>query len=222
MSESTSARATSPPGHDRIVRHALVDRLLHWLIAASILALLATAFLPILGVEFGWVPIHWAAGFALIALVLIHIVRALFWQSLGDVWIGYADLREAAGIVRRTLRLSSTAPIRPGKYSFAQKLIHLAFSGVVLAACVTGALMMVRIDTPWWDRNPYWLSDGSWGVIYVVHGMAALLLITMVMCHAYFAIRPEKRLFLRSMISGWITRAEYRRYHDPARWRVPE
>jgi len=44
---------------DRIVRHASADRLLHWIMAACVLTLLGTAFLPIVGVKFEWVTIHW-------------------------------------------------------------------------------------------------------------------------------------------------------------------
>ena len=41
--------AASGAATDRIERHKLVDRAYHWLMAASLLTLLATAFLPILG-----------------------------------------------------------------------------------------------------------------------------------------------------------------------------
>jgi cytochrome b subunit of formate dehydrogenase len=205
---------------DRIVRHARLDRLVHWLIAACVLLLLATAFLPILGLEFGWVAIHWWTGFVLIAAVLLHIVRTLVARSLGPIWISVRDVKDALAIARRNLRLESGPVPKPGKYSFAQKFIHLAFTVVVLAGIATGGLMMVKIDTPWWDRNPYWLSSASWGFVYVIHGFAALLLITMVMTHIYFALRPEKLLFLRSMVTGWITREEFKQHHDPARWQV--
>ena len=205
---------------DRIVRHAGLDRLIHWIAAVCVLILLATAFLPILGIEFAWVAIHWWTGFVLTAVVVVHIVRALVAKSLRSVWIGRRDFQDAFGVARRTLRLSTAAAAKPGKYSFAQKLIHLAFAIVVLAAIVTGGLMMVKTDTPWWDRNPYWLSDATWGIVYVIHGLSALLLITMVMTHVYFALRPEKWLFLRAMISGWITRDEYTREHDPERWPI--
>ena len=205
---------------DKIVRHAAVDRAIHWLIAASVITLLLTAFLPILGVEFAWVTIHWAAGFALIAIVALHIVRATFWQDWREVWIDGRDLRDAAAIVRSTLRVPGASIPRQGKYSFAQKLIHAAFAIVVLAAIATGALMMVKIDTPWWDRNPYWLTDAQWGIVYVLHGLAALFLVTMVIVHIYFALRPEKLHFTRSMIRGWITREEYRAHHDPNRWQA--
>ena len=80
--------------------------------------------------------------------------------------------------------------------------------------------MLKKIDTPWWDADPYWLADETWGVVYVLHGLAALTLITMVMMHVYFALRPEKWLFTRAMIRGWITRAEYGEHHDPQRWQV--
>src|SRR5690606_7561626 len=121
---------------------------------------------------------------------------------------------------RWSLRLSTRPPRAPGKYSIAQKLMHHGAGLTILAAVVTGLLMLVRIDSPWWQRNPYWLSDPVWGIVYVVHDLAALLLITIVMVHVYFALRPEKRPFLRSMLLGWITGEEYREHHDPNRWRI--
>jgi len=207
---------------DRILRHAGIDRLVHWLIAACVLILLATSFLPILGLEFAWVDIHWWSGFVLTALVAAHIARALFARSLKPIWIGLRDIRDVVSVARRTLRLSAGPLPKPGKYSFAQKFIHLALAVVVLAAITTGALMMVKIDTPWWDPNPFWLSDGAWGVVYVVHGLSALLLITMVMTHVYFALRPEKAAFLRAMISGFMSRTDYAELHDPERWKLDQ
>lgn len=201
-----------------MVRHALVDRVFHWVTAACVLTLLATAFLPILGVEFGWVTIHWVTGVVLIVALLFHIVRS-FWQSWRAMWIGPADIRDALAIVGATFRRGGAVP-RPGKYSFAQKLIHHLFALVLLTAAITGAIMLFRVQTPWWRPNPNVLRDATWGVIYVLHGLAALLLITMVMTHIYFGLRPEKLMFLRAMVRGWITRAEYDEHHDPERWQV--
>lgn len=206
----------------KVTRHALQDRLFHWITAATVLCLLGTAFLPILGIQFPWVTAHWIAGLVLIAAILYHIVRALIAQSFRSMLIGGDDLRDMASIARWNLRMSDRPPPKPGKYSLAQKLIHHLFAIVVIAACVTGALMMVRIDTPWWNRNPYWLASETWGIVYVVHGLAALLLVTMVIAHVYFALRPEKLLFTRAMIRGWITRDEYENHHDPKRWQVDE
>jgi cytochrome b subunit of formate dehydrogenase len=202
-----------------VIRHALPDRLFHWLSAACVLTLLGTAFLPILGVEFGWVTIHWVTGLVLIAAVLFHLVRVLMRGTLAAMWVGGADVRDALAIVRATLTRRA-AELRLGKYSVAQKLIHHAFAVVVLTTLVTGGVMLARIDTPWWQRNPYLLADATWGLIYVLHGLAALLLVTMVMMHVYFALRPEKLKFTRAMIRGWITRREFDEHHDPNRWQV--
>jgi formate dehydrogenase subunit gamma len=205
-----------------LTRHKAVDRLVHWLGAVAVLVLLGTAFLPILGIQFAWVTVHWVTGIALLAIVLFHIVRALLWQSVRSMWISLADLRDAAALARFNLRLSDQPPGRPGKYSLAQKLIHHLFALVILTTLATGLLMLMRIDTPWWRRNPYWFEESTWGVIYVLHGLASLLLITMVIAHVYFALRPEKLHFTRSMILGWITRREYESHHDPARWRIKQ
>ena len=203
----------------RIVRHALADRVFHWIGAICVLTLLGTAFLPILGLEFGWVTIHWMTGLVLMAAVLFHIVRVLMRGTFGSMWIGRADVADAVDVMKSTLK--RTLPTRlPGKYSVAQKLIHHAFAVVVLTTLVTGGMMLARIDTPWWKRNPYLLPDATWGIVYVLPGLAALLLVTMVMMHIYFALRPEKLKFTRAMIRGWITRREFDEHHDPNRWQV--
>lgn len=211
-------RVTAADG-GRVVRHALVDRIFHWVSALCVLTLLATAFLPILGVEFGWVTPHWTAGLVLMAAVLFHIARVLLGRKLGTMWIESADLRDARAVVAATLR-RELVDVRTGKYSLAQKFIHHAFAAVVLTTLVTGGAMLLRIDTPWWQRNPYLLEDATWGIIYVLHGLGALCLVTMVMMHVYFALRPEKLLFTRAMIRGWITRQEFDEHHDPKRWQV--
>jgi cytochrome b subunit of formate dehydrogenase len=215
----SGAKSGGPATAGRVVRHALPDRLFHWLGAACVLVLLGTAFLPIVGIEFGWVTVHWITGLVLIAAVVFHLVRVLVRGTLGSMWIGRADFADAAEIVSATLERK--LPIRrPGKYSVAQKFIHHAFALVVLTTSITGGLMLARIDTPWWQRNPYLLADATWGIVYVLHGLGALLLITMVMLHVYFALRPEKLKFTRAMIRGWITRREYDEHHDPQRWQV--
>jgi len=184
-----------------------------------VLTLLGTAFLPILGVEFAWVTVHWVSGLVLMAAVLFHLVRVLVRRTFRSMWLGRADLADALDVARSALARQLPSR-RPGKYSVAQKSIHHAFAVVVLATLITGGMMLLRIDTPWWQRNPYLLPDATWGIVYVLHGLAALLLVTMVMMHIYFALRPEKLKFTRAMIRGWITRQEFDEHHDPQRWQV--
>ena len=201
-----------------IIRHTLTDRLFHWSMAACVLVLLATAFLPILGIKFKWVTIHWVTGLVLTIIVLFHIIRAVFWQDLLSIWFGKDELKQMVSFWK-PLFSPEGSPVKPGKYSPPQKLMHHAMTLLVLITIVTGLLMMVKVDTPLWERNPYWLSDDTWGIIYILHGISALFLITMIMIHIYFALRPEKLMYTRSMIKGWLTAEEFTIHHDPGKWR---
>ena len=204
------------------MRHPLADRLYHWTMAVSALTCLFTAFLPILGWKFEWVTTHWIAGVVLTAAILFHIVRAVLWQDFWSMVFGPRDLRSSWRFVWRAVGLSGLPPQRDAKYSPLQKLFHMLVAAVVLAIVVSGLLMLSKIDTPLWRRNPYWLADTQWGVVYATHGLCAMAMITLVMAHVYFALRPEKRWMTRSMFHGWISREDYLRHHDPQRWPVPD
>ena len=187
---------------NRLIRHHLFDRLFHWLLAISIFILLFTGLLPQFDVDFNWVELHWITGIVLTVLVAIHIVRSVFWKKLISIWFTRQDFSLAKG----------------GKYSLEQKLMHNFITVLTLAVIVTGILMMVRLDTPFWERDPYWLEADTWGYIYVIHGLLALIFVSTIMLHIYFSLRPEKRQYLRAMIKGWISREEYLDAHDPELW----
>jgi len=204
----------------RLPRHKLTDRILHWLMAVCILILLGTSLLPIAGVKFAWVLIHWVTGLVLTAAVLVHIVRSLIWKSPKNMWFWISDLRDVFQMLRWDLTGTGNEPRKPGKYSPPQKLLHYAVTVIVLVAIVTGLMMLVKIDSPFWERDPYWITEASWGLVYVLHGFTALFSISVIMIHIYFALRPEKRLYTRSMIKGWISREEYQDHHDSERWKI--
>ncbi len=202
----------------QVLRHRLAERLFHWLMAACMLVLLVTGFLPVLGVNFAWVDPHWIAGVILTVLVLFHIVRALFFLSLSNIWIGWREFTGSVNAVAAEALGKSNRNRKIGKYSVGQKGFHHAVAVVVIVAIVTGLVMMVGIDGPFWERNPFIISESSRGLVFVLHGFAGLISITMVMVHIYFAIRPEKMYMTRSMIRGWISREEFEQNHDPELW----
>ena len=201
---------------ERIIRHKLVDRLFHWAMAASMLVLMATGLCPIIGIELDWVPIHWMAGVVLGLTIVFHTVRALFQQDLMSMWLGPGEL------IRAISSLKSRGFPMPGKYSIAQRLMHNAVTVFGLTVLGTGILLLVRIDTPFWERDPYILPQSTWGFVYVLHGLAAVIFFSLVAMHVYFALRPEKLFYTRSMLLGWITRDEFNHNHDPALWRDAE
>ena len=196
----------SPATSDLITRHAPVDRVFHWITALAVLILLLSAFLPIVGVKFSWVPLHWITGLVLTAAVLFHMVRASFFQRLRCILIRVRDFRDL-----RERR-------RAAKYTLAQKLMHAVLGTAVLVDTVTGVIMLAKVESSLWKRDPYLLEASTWGVVYVLHGAASLVILTLTMAHIYFSLLPEKRAYLRAMIGGQMTRQEAAEFHDPQRW----
>lgn len=211
-------KATNPS--ERVTRHLLADRLYHWLMAIVVLVLMGSAFLPILDIKFQWVETHWISGMLLVVLLAIHIVRSIFWQDWRSMMIGVSDVRDIWRGMCRALGCSGAVPARPGKYDPFQKLYHLGMALLVLAVAGSGLPMLLKIDTPFWRRDPYWFSNETWGIIYAVHGFAAMAIVTMVMIHVYFALRPDEWHLTRSMFRGWISRKEYSEHHDAERWKA--
>ena len=185
-------------GQSPQVRHQLPDRLFHWAMALAVITLAATAFLPILDIRFEWVPLHWMAGVVLTLVVVFHLYRVFFVHGLREMTPGRDDFRE----VVRDLRGTGHEGLAEAKYDALQKGYHAAASLTVLILVLTGLAMLAKIDTLFWRRDPSILTDQTWGVIYVAHGAASMLLLFLFILHIYFSLLPEHRAFLQSMLQG--------------------
>lgn len=207
---------------EQVKRHSLAARLFHWVMAASMLVLLFTAFLPKVGVRFSWVTYHWIAGLVLIASIIFHIIHATFYMDFWSIWPDKTDITDAKN--RTLLAMGKPAPLprRFSKYPFENKMYHLAIVCTGLAVAFTGAFMIFRVHTPFLTRNPYIFGDMTWGMMYVLHGLAGVSLIALITVHIYFAVRPEKLDITKSMIFGSISREHFLEHHDPARWKISE
>lgn len=204
----------------RVRRHSLAARLFHWIMAASMFTLLFTAFLPKVGVQFNWVTYHWIAGTLLTISILFHVIHASFWLDFWAIWPDRADLVDAWRRVQRFMGRPAAPPRRFAKYPLENKLYHGAIIATGLSAIGTGVFMMSRVRTIFFARNPYLFSDMTWGLMYVLHGLAGIGLIALVMVHVYFAVRPEKLDITKSMIFGTMKREFYLKHYDPERWTV--
>ncbi len=206
----------------QILRHAMSERVFHWGMSAAMLVLLITAFLPWMGIQFAWVTIHWIAGLVLTATIVYHIVHATFWQDFWAMWVNGADIKAGVAELNHMIGRNGTAVPKAAKYPIDHKMFHHGAAVSALAAIVTGIFMMLRIDTWFWTANPYvMLSESSWGVVYIVHGVSGVALFALIITHIYFAIRPDKWWITKSMIYGFIGRDKYVENFDPARWAVP-
>ncbi|MAI06951.1 MAG: hypothetical protein CBC47_07465 [Alphaproteobacteria bacterium TMED87] len=196
----------------KIVRHKLQDRIFHWVMALCMIMLIFTGISPVIGIEFDWVPIHWISGTIFTILIIWHLIRSIFFQDIFSMWISFSEIRSFIIAIFRNRVLKS------GKYSIPQKLLHNTVTVISLVAIITGILLMVRIDTPLWERNPYLFDQSTWGWIYVFHGLSSLCFISIIIIHIYFAIRPEKFFYTRSMVFGSISKKDFDDNHDDKLW----
>ena len=153
---------------------------------------------------------HWIAGIVLTVSVIYHLFHATFWLDFWSIWPDQQDIEDASRRLRRALGTAAPAPRKFGKYPLENKLYHLVILCAGLAVIGTGVLMMNRVQTPFFTRNPYLFgfSDMTWGWMYVLHGLAGVALVALIMAHIYFAVRPEKLFITKSMIFGWISREQ--------------
>ena len=94
----------------QVPRHSQVARMFHWIMAASMLTLLFTAFLPRVGVKFDWVTYHWIAGTVLTASILFHIFHASFWLDFWSIWPDRIDMTDAYHRVLRAVGRPAPPP----------------------------------------------------------------------------------------------------------------
>ena len=205
---------------ERVPRHSLAARMFHWIMAASMFTLLFTAFLPKVGVRFNWVTYHWIAGTVLTVSIVFHVIHAIFWMDFWSIWPDKADLEDALKRVRRFMGHPAPPPRKFAKYPLENKLYHGAIVATGLSVILTGVFMMFRVRTIFFPRNPYLFGDMTWGLMYVLHGLAGVGLITLVMVHVYFAVRPEKLEITKSMVFGSMKREFYLKHYDQERWAV--
>ena len=202
----------------QILRHALSERVFHWGMSAAMLVLLVTAFLPIMGIQFAWVTIHWVAGVFLTVMIAYHMIHATIWQDFWAMWVEGRDIKAGIAELGHMIGRNGTEVPKAAKYPIDHKLFHHGAAVSGLAAIVTGIFMMLRLETPFWSANPYMLAESSWGIMYVVHGVSGVALIALTITHIYFAIRPDKWWITKSMIYGTISSEKYVENHDPGRW----
>lgn len=205
---------------ETIERHTLWARIFHWVMAAAMLVLLVTGFFPIIGIQFAWVTIHWVAGVVLTISILYHIVHATFFLDFWSIWILPEDMDEAVQRVKRQMGQEAGEVKKHGKYPLDHKLYHTAVMLAGLAVIGTGLVMMFRIENVLVPRNAYLLSEATWGLMYALHGLGAVLFVMLTLTHIYFAIRPDKFWLTKSMLFGSVKREQYLAHHDPKRWDV--
>ena len=172
-----------------------------------------------MGWQFDWVEIHYTAGLVLTGSIIYHIIHTTFFLDFWSIWVGPKDIPEFKAEIMR--EAGHTVPGRhPAKYPIGNRLYHLVLTFVGCTVSVTGMTMLWRMGTPFITPNPYILGEGTWGWVYVLHGMTGLSLAGLSVAHIIFGARPKNWWLTKSMIIGSVSRRAYLEHHEPARWPV--
>ena len=116
----------------------------------------------------------------LTASILFHIVHASFFLDFWSIWPDKTDLRDAMNRMRRFFGKDAPSPSKFAKYPLENKLYHGVVMLAGLAVIATGLFMMKRVQTGIFMRNPYLFSDMTWGLMYVLHGLAGVGFIALI------------------------------------------
>ena len=154
--------------------------------AASMLTLLFTAFLLKVGVQFDWVTYHWIAGnsadgvhpfsrFSCFVLAGLLGDLAPIERTFRTRPNECEDSRKPAGSATAEVRQISSGEQALSRRNCSDRLIRDLYWSV-------HAFFRVRTmaSSP---GTPYLFSDMTWGLMYVLHGLAGVGLIALVMVH---------------------------------------
>lgn len=206
-STDRSARA------DRIERQSLENRLVHWLVAISTLALIFSGFgqMPMYArygladlPGMGWaadyhltLTIHYVAGAVLLFAVVLHVLATIATRRTAIV-PRRGDLKESAQIIAAMFGRGDEPPSH--KY-LAEQRVAYAFIGVNILIVVASGVVKVVKNLPGVDLPPI-----SIFVATSLHNAAAMLIVLGVLGHfAAFAIKANRKL-LPAMVDGTVDR----------------
>src|SRR5687768_1430734 len=102
------------------------------------------------------------------------------------MWVSGREVGEMWNRMKLMVGSNAPEPRKPGKWGTENKAFHhlVAVAGLVVIA--TGLLMMLRVNTIFAPANPYIMSDTTWGMMFALHGLAAVIFVGAIMVHIYF------------------------------------
>jgi formate dehydrogenase subunit gamma len=193
----------------RIVRHKLSSRVVHWLVAVSFLASLATG-LPVWTPIFGWMaalfgglavcrwlhPLLGLGFFAASGVMFVHWLAVMRLEKGESAWLGPKLIEY--------LRFSGEDP-DVGKYNGGQKIFFFIATALALLLVLSGVVLWYPLSFSAWLRELSWL----------VHDGAFILFVTAVVVHIYLGTAAEPGTFA-AMTRGTVS-LPWARLHHP-RW----
>jgi formate dehydrogenase subunit gamma len=206
---TSSPEGGGPPR--RVRRFTFGERALHWLLAVTFFAMLATGlalFVPALAPVVSRPQAKaWHIDAALALAVGTAAVFAASWSQLRQTVRDLDRLdRDDARWLLRAVRVGRRRPAPPqGRFNAGQKLNAAVVGGLMVVMFFTGALLLVG------ERDTRYRFDGT----LIVHDWATAMLGVLVVGHLYMAVvHRSTRRALRGVVLGDVDRAWALAHHE--------
>lgn len=184
-------------------RHKLSARLLHWIFAPAMLALISSGFYitrptpnPVFRNMDAALKTHYTSQFILIFAYLARVYHGYATKSYQDIIPGHQDISALPNFLRYELFLTKKKPQFP-KYNPLQKILFTCFIILILFQIITGlslyaAKAFARTVNLTGGLNP----------VRKLHYLAALAVSSLTAGHIYFALSDSLRK-LKSIFTGY-------------------
>ena len=219
MSEASVSRSTAVPGPsimrvalrredvamgDELIRHRMISRVIHWVVALFFMVALLTG-MPIFSPVFGWMATlfgglgvcRWLHAWSGIAFSVASLVMIAHWFT--DMKLVPHDLK--FNLVQY-MQFSAAEDPEIGKYNAGQKLFFWTIPAVTLIVLLSGIPL-------WWPTKfGYTLRQ----ICILVHDVGFIMWFVAIVGHVYLGTAAEPGTF-RSMTRGTVTSAWARLHH---------
>jgi Ni/Fe-hydrogenase 1 B-type cytochrome subunit len=193
---------------ERYYKHDIAERVIHWLMALSIIFLILSGLYIRFPGICTWVTmntarfIHFISMYVLIFSWIAHTYHTVMieWE---DEIAGWKDLKAVPGIIKYYLFLTDEHPFY-AKYNPLQKIFYNIVWFFVLIQIITGLPM-------YWPDKLMWFSNALGGImaLRILHDFMTYVFIIFMIFHVYMILLEDIRI-LWAMFHGYY----YRRVED--------
>lgn len=219
---AASLHGVSPGiGGEEVGRYTALQRLFHWvnlfsmgvLLVSGLAIYLPGSLISLNRPAFFWFAWHrWFTALFLITTVFHIVYDGFVIDRISNMWLGRGEVHRLTTVLKNFFGLTKDYPLY-GKYHPAQIIYHWTLSANLLALSVSGFVLW----KPFRDLLPLSLFGLGWEFIYynrILHDFFTATLTASLAGHVYFALLKKNWAELKSMFTGKISLAEYRKSHQ--------
>jgi Rieske Fe-S protein/cytochrome b subunit of formate dehydrogenase len=205
--------------NEPIVAFDAAQRVTHWFFAVIITTLIFTGFYiyfyPDVAANHSSLALLFVHDYISIALglvVLAHVCYdALLKKTFNQVTLSYFDFKVLKLRISGFFGRRVESP-KSGKYDFFLKGYHWLMTASITVLGITGAYYWDPIKIPLNLPKPF-------PILFLdLHIISAAIVTGMAAGHVYFALIPENRPILLSMMTGRLDQEFYLKKYDPSLW----